>query len=212
MRKEHIVKMFEALKKRSPTPTTELRYGNTYQLLVAVSLSAQSTDKGVNAATPALFAEVKTPADMLQLGEEKLRRHIQTIGLYRSKARHVMAAARMLESQFGGKVPKKREELQSLPGVGRKTANVILNTAFGLPTIAVDTHVFRVANRTGIAPGKTPEEVEEKLTRRIPLRYRQNAHHWLILHGRHTCKARTPQCSACPLTQWCPRAPSPKLN
>ena len=212
MRKEHIVKMFEALKKRSPTPTTELRYGNTYQLLVAVSLSAQSTDKGVNAATPALFAEVKTPADMLQLGEEKLRRHIQTIGLYRSKARHVMAAARMLESQFGGKVPKKREELQSLPGVGRKTANVILNTAFGLPTIAVDTHVFRVANRTGIAPGKTPEEVEEKLMHRIPPRYRQNAHHWLILHGRHTCKARTPQCSICPLTQWCPRAPSPKLN
>ena len=168
MRKEHIVKMFEALKKRSPTPTTELRYGNTYQLLVAVSLSAQSTDKGVNAATPALFAEVKTPADMLRLGEEKLRRHIQTIGLYRSKARHVMAAARMLESQFGGKVPNKREELQSLPGVGRKTANVILNTAFGLPTIAVDTHVFRVANRTGIAPGKTPEEVEEKLMHRIP--------------------------------------------
>ena len=212
MRKEHIVKMFEALKKRSPTPTTELRYGNTYQLLVAVSLSAQSTDKGVNAATPALFAEVKTPADMLQLGEESLRRHIQTIGLYRSKARHVMAAARILESQFGGKVPNKREELQSLPGVGRKTANVILNTAFGLPTIAVDTHVFRVANRTGIAPGKTPEEVEEKLTRRIPPRYRQNAHHWLILHGRHTCKARTPQCSTCPLTQWCPRAPSPKLG
>ena len=212
MRKEHIVKMFEALKKRSPTPTTELRYGNTYQLLVAVSLSAQSTDKGVNAATPVLFAEVKTPADMLQLGEEKLRRHIQTIGLYRSKARHVMAAARMLESQFGGKVPKKREELQSLPGVGRKTANVILNTAFGLPTIAVDTHVFRVANRTGIAPGKTPEEVEEKLMHRIPPRYRQNAHHWLILHGRHICKARTPQCSACPLTQWCPRAFAPKLN
>ena len=212
MRKEHIVKMFEALKKRSPTPTTELRYGNTYQLLVAVSLSAQSTDKGVNAATPALFAEVKTPADMLRLGEEKLRRHIQTIGLYRSKARHVMAAARMLESQFGGKVPKKREELQSLPGVGRKTANVILNTAFGLPTIAVDTHVFRVANRTGIAPGKTPEEVEEKLMHRIPPRYRQNAHHWLILHGRHICKARTPQCSACPLTQWCPRAFAPKLN
>ncbi|MGD2076213.1 MAG: endonuclease III, partial [Gammaproteobacteria bacterium] len=180
-----------------------LKYGNAYQLLVAVVLSAQSTDVGVNKATQALFRKVKTPQAMLALGEDGLKQHIRTLGLYNNKAKNIMAASRILVDQYGGVVSPQREALESLPGVGRKTANVILNTAFGLPTIAVDTHIFRVCNRTGIAPGKNVKEVERKLLRLVPGEFRKDAHHWLILHGRYTCIARRPRCASCVIEDLC---------
>jgi endonuclease-3 len=188
---------FARLKKLDPEPKTELQYVNPYTLLVAVVLSAQATDKGVNKATAPLFKTVKTPEQMLALGEEKLADAIKTIGLYRGKAKNVIALSKILVEQHGGKVPKTREALQALPGVGRKTANVVLNVAFGEPTIAVDTHIFRVSNRTGLASGKDVVEVEEKLERVVPDAYKLHAHHWLILHGRYTCVARKPLCPTC---------------
>ena len=194
---------FAVLKSHNPNPTTELKYGNHYQLLVAVVLSAQSTDVGVNRATRELFAKIKTPADMLKLGEKGLAKHISSVGLYKTKARNVLALSSILTKQHGGKVPRSREELEALPGVGRKTANVVLNTAFGEPTMAVDTHIFRVSNRTGLAPGKNVREVEDGLMRAVPKEYLQNAHHWLILHGRYVCKARTPMCAQCEVRKYC---------
>jgi endonuclease-3 len=195
--------IFERLREANPHPTTELRYGNPFQLLVAVTLSAQSTDVGVNKATAALFKKVKTPAAMLKLGEAGLRDYIKTIGLFNTKASNIIKACRILVEQHGGKVPEDREALEALPGVGRKTANVVLNTAFGHPTIAVDTHIFRVANRTGIAPGKNVVEVEKRLLRLVPEEFRQDAHHWLILHGRYTCVARKPRCQSCTIFDLC---------
>ena len=194
---------FARLQRENPSPTTELVYHNHYQLLVAVILSAQATDKGVNAATNRLFKKVRTPEEMLTLGEKSLVNDIRTIGLFRNKAKHLIAMSEQLVRRHGGKVPKTREDLEALPGVGRKTANVILNTAFGEPTIAVDTHIFRVANRTGLAPGKTVREVEEGLLAAVPGQYRKNAHHWLILLGRYVCKARQPLCHECPVRKWC---------
>src|SRR3954470_8124545 len=185
---------FRRFRKASPAPTTELNSINPYTLLVAVVLSAQATDAGVNKATPALFAAADTPEKMVALGEERVRDFIKTIGLYRGKAKNVVELSRRLVAEHGGKVPREREALEALPGVGRKTANVVLNVAFGEKTIAVDTHIFRVANRTGLAPGKTPLEVELGLEKRVPEPYVQHAHHWLILHGRYTCKARKPDC------------------
>lgn len=196
-------RFFAVLQRRNPHPTTELLYGNHYQLLIAVVLSAQATDKGVNRATRDLFAKIQTPAQMLKLGEDELIVHVRTIGLFRAKAKNIITLSQMLVSQHGGVVPKTRESLQALPGVGRKTANVVLNTAFGIPVIAVDTHIFRVANRTGLGPGKNPVVVEENLMRAVPDKYKQNAHHWLILHGRHICKARRPLCGECPVYRWC---------
>ncbi|MCX7676980.1 MAG: endonuclease III, partial [Alteraurantiacibacter sp.] len=187
----------------NPAPETELEYGNPYQLLVAVTLSAQATDVGVNKATRALFAKVKTPQQMLDLGEEGLKEHIKTIGLFNSKARNLIAMARLLVERFGGQVPATREELMMLPGVGRKTANVVLNCAFGQETFAVDTHIFRVGNRTGLARGKTPDQVEARLEKRVPQPFRLHAHHWLILHGRYVCKARTPECWRCKVVDLC---------
>jgi len=195
--------IFARLEAANPHPTTELEYGNTYQLLVAVILSAQSTDKGVNRATRELFRKVKTPQDMLALGEAGLKRHIRTIGLYNTKARNIIRMSRILVEKHGGEVPRDRRALEALPGVGRKTANVVLNTAFGEPTIAVDTHIFRVANRTGLAPGRNVREVEEKLNRWVPPEYRKDAHHWLILLGRYICTARKPHCSRCPILDLC---------
>ncbi len=197
------VALFTRLQSANPHPTTELHYANPFQLLVAVILSAQATDKSVNLATAPLFKTIRTPAALLALGHERFEQAIRTIGLYRTKARNVMATARILEEQFGGEVPDRREALESLPGVGRKTANVVLNTAFGQPTIAVDTHIFRVANRTGLAPGKTPLEVELKLLRAVPAAFRKDAHHWLILHGRYVCKARQPDCAHCVVVDLC---------
>ncbi|MEM6683277.1 MAG: endonuclease III, partial [Pseudomonadota bacterium] len=194
MKKSDIEAAFERLATAMPEPRTELNYVNTYTLLVAVALSAQSTDVGVNKATKELFKTVHTPQAMLELGEAGLKKHIKTIGLYNSKAKNVMAAARILIEEHGGAVPEDREALERLPGVGRKTANVILNIAFGHSTCAVDTHIFRVSNRMGLAPGKTPLAVEKALMKRVPERYGYYAHHWLILHGRYTCKARTPAC------------------
>lgn len=194
---------FATLQAANPNPTTELHYGNHYQLLVAVVLSAQATDKGVNVATAALFKKIKTPAQMLRLGEDALRGYIKTIGLYRNKARHVIALSAQLVQQHGGQVPANREALQALPGVGRKTANVILNTAFGENTIAVDTHIFRVANRTGLAPGKNVLAVEKQLTKAVPKEFLRHAHHWLILLGRYTCRARRPACPACSVRMQC---------
>ena len=202
--------LFAALQKQNPTPTTELQYGNNYQLLVAVVLSAQSTDIGVNKATAKLFAIVKTPAQMLKLGEEQLARYIRTIGLYRTKAKNIIRLSEILRQDFGGDIPTTREDLQALPGVGRKTANVILNTCFGEPVIAVDTHVFRVSNRTGLAAGKTPAEVETILHKEVPKQFLLHAHHWLILHGRHTCKAQSPQCQPCPIKTQCQWQNKPK--
>ena len=196
-------RFFAILSAAAPAPQTELRYRNTYQLLVAVVLSAQATDVGVNKATAALFRQVRTPASMLELGHDGLVDHIKSIGLFRSKAKHVLALSQLIVDKHGGKVPREREALEALPGVGRKTANVVLNTAFGEPTIAVDTHVFRVANRTGLAPGKTPLAVEAKLEVRVPERYRRHAHHWLILHGRYVCVARKPRCGSCPVRRCC---------
>ena len=196
-------RFFAVLKRHNPLPTTELNYDNPYQLLTAVALSAQATDKGVNRATRALFAAVKTPADMLALGETQLIAHVRSIGLYRTKARNLMATAQILVRQHNGNIPQTREALEALPGVGRKTANVVLNTAFGLPVIAVDTHIFRLANRTGLAPGKNVTAVEEHLMRVVPPVYQKNAHHWLILHGRHVCQARRPLCAQCKVRAYC---------
>ncbi len=195
--------LFRRLQAATPHPTTELHYANPFQLLVAVILSAQATDKSVNLATAPLFRSVKTPADLLAFGQERFESAIRTIGLYRTKARNVLATARILEEQFGGQVPDRRDALESLPGVGRKTANVVLNTAFGQATIAVDTHIFRVANRTGLAPGNTPLAVETKLLKAVPPEFRKDAHHWLILHGRYVCRARNPDCGHCILLDLC---------
>jgi endonuclease-3 len=195
--------IFERLRANNPHPTTELHYGNPFQLLIAVMLSAQSTDVGVNKATRALFKKVKTPHALLQLGEAGLKEYIKTIGLYNTKARNIIRTCSILVEQHQGKVPEDRAALESLPGVGRKTANVVLNTAFGHPTIAVDTHIFRVANRTGIAPGKTVNEVEQRLLRLVPDEFRKDAHHWLILLGRYTCIARKPRCQSCIISDLC---------
>lgn len=195
--------IFARLKKANPRPATELKYRTPYELLVAVVLSAQSTDTGVNRATEKLFPVANTPAAILALGEAGLRPYIKTIGLYNTKAKNILAAAQILIEKHDGKVPQDRESLEALPGVGRKTANVILNTAFGEPTIAVDTHIFRVANRTGLAPGKSVREVEDRLVKFTPDKYRKNAHHWLILHGRYVCKARIPECWRCLIRDLC---------
>ena len=196
-------RFFQLLSSLNPDPRGELDYVNEFTLLVAVVLSAQATDAGVNKATGPLFRIADTPEKMAALGEEALRGHIRTIGLYRNKAKNVIALSEMLLSDFGGRVPDNRDDLMKLPGVGRKTANVVLNIAFGQPTMAVDTHIFRIGNRTGMAPGKTPEDVEKKLVRRIPGKWLQHAHHWLILHGRYVCKARKPDCPDCAVRDLC---------
>jgi len=196
-------KIFERLRSANPNPTTELAYRTPFELLVSVILSAQATDKSVNLATEKLYLEANTPQQFLELGMEGLIEHIRTIGLFRSKAKHILETCRLLVERHGGAVPQSREALEALPGVGRKTANVILNTAFGLPTIAVDTHIFRLANRTGIAPGKDVREVEDKLMKFVPENFRKNAHHWLILHGRYVCKARKPECPKCAIRDLC---------
>ena len=195
--------MFERLRARNPNPTTELEYRSAFELLIAVILSAQATDRSVNLATRKLFTVAGTPAEMLALGEPRLAELIRTIGLYKTKAKNVIATCGLLLERHSGEVPRTREALGALPGVGRKTANVVLNTAFGEPTMAVDTHIFRVANRTGLAPGRTPLAVEKKLMRAVPAAYLMNAHHWLILHGRYLCKARKPDCPACPIADLC---------
>ena len=195
--------IFTRLRAANPEPTTELHYSNPFQLLIAVILSAQSTDVGVNKATRALFRKVKTPRAMLKLGEAALREYIKTIGLFNTKAKNIIKTCAILEELHGGKVPEDRAALEALPGVGRKTANVVLNTAFGHPTIAVDTHIFRVSNRTGIAPGKNVAEVERRLLRLVPDEFRLDAHHWLILHGRYTCIARKPRCQSCCISDLC---------
>ncbi len=197
------IEIFERLKARTPKPTTELEYTNTFELLVAVILSAQATDVSVNNATRRLFAIANTPQCILELGVEELKRYIRTIGLYNSKARNIIKTCRLLLDRFDGQVPADRASLETLPGVGRKTANVILNTAFGQPTIAVDTHIFRVSNRTGIAPGKNVLAVEQKLLKCLPDQYKHDAHHWLILHGRYTCVARKPRCNICIIGDLC---------
>ena len=195
--------IFKRLRRANPAPTTELKYQTPFELLVSVILSAQATDKSVNKATAGLFNVANTPAKILGLGLRGLKRHIKTIGLYNTKATNILKTCRLLLERHGGEVPATREALQALPGVGRKTANVVLNTAFGQPTIAVDTHIFRVANRTGLAPGKNVLTVEHKLLDAVPPRYRKHAHHWLILHGRYTCVARTPRCGACVIYDLC---------
>jgi endonuclease-3 len=215
VKKDQVFEFFRRLAEDNPSPATELDYTNPYTLLVAVVLSAQATDASVNIATRELFKAVKTPEQMLALGEDALRERIKTIGLFNTKAKNVIALSDALIRNFGGDVPPTREELQSLPGVGRKTANVVLNTAFGDETFAVDTHVFRVSNRTGLAPGKTPDEVEAKLEKSVPQPFRRDAHHWLILHGRYTCKARTPECWRCVVADLCrytPKTPAPKAK
>jgi len=203
MKREAIFEFFRRLAETNPAPETELEFGNTYQLLVAVVLSAQATDVGVNKATRALFRGVQTPQQMLELGEDGLKQHIKTIGLFNSKARHVIALSQRLVEEYGGEVPADRDALTALPGVGRKTANVVLNCAFGAETFAVDTHIFRVGNRTGLARGKTPLAVEQQLEKKVPGPFRAGAHHWLILHGRYVCKARTPECWRCPVVDLC---------
>ena len=215
MRKPDVFEFYRRLAESNPAPETELEYVNAYTLLVAVALSAQATDVGVNKATRSLFAKVTTPEQMLELGEEGLKQHIKTIGLFNMKAKNVFAAARILVDEFGGEVPRERDKLEKLPGVGRKTANVVLNVAFGEPTIAVDTHIFRVANRTGLAPGKNPLEVELNLEKSTPEPFITHAHHWVILHGRYICKARTPECWRCPVVDLCafkPKTPAPKAK
>ncbi len=212
MKKADIFEFYRRLAELNPAPRTELDYGNVYQLLVAVVLSAQATDVGVNKATRALFREVLTPAQMVALGEEGLKQHIRTIGLFNSKAKNVIALSEILVRDFGGEVPQDRDILTTLPGVGRKTANVVMNTAFGAETFAVDTHIFRVGNRTGLAQGKTVLDVEKKLEKQTPAPFRRDAHHWLILHGRYICKARRPECWRCPVTDLCrykPKTPAP---
>ena len=196
-------KIFERLQRTNPAPTTELKYRSTFELLIAVMLSAQATDKSVNLATAKLFEVANTPQQMLALGVRGLRRCIRTIGLYNTKAANIIKTCRLLIARHTGDVPRTREELEALPGVGRKTANVILNTAYGESTIAVDTHIFRVANRTGLAPGKTPLAVEKKLMTAVPVEFRRHAHHWLILHGRYTCIARKPHCPTCVIFDLC---------
>ena len=195
--------IFRRLRSADPHPTTELEYATPFELLVSVILSAQATDKSVNLATQKLFRKANTPATILALGEDGLIAYIKTIGLFRAKTKHIMASCRMLIDEFDGEVPRGREALEKLPGVGRKTANVVLNTAFGEPTIAVDTHIFRVANRTSIAPGKNVDVVEKKLMKFVPEEFRKDAHHWLILHGRYVCKARKPECPACVIADLC---------
>jgi len=196
-------KLFERLKAANPTPTTELRYETPFELLIAVILSAQATDKSVNKATAKLFPVANTPQAIAQLGLARLKSYIRTIGLYPTKARHILKTCKLLIEHHHGRVPNTRAELEALPGVGRKTANVVLNTAFGEPTIAVDTHIFRVANRTGLAPGKNVREVEARLLKAVAAEFRQDAHHWLILHGRYTCVARTPHCGRCMIYDLC---------
>ena len=211
MRAEAVEPFFATLKAANPQPETELDYSSVFELLVAVLLSAQATDAGVNRATPRLFAAAPTPQQMLALGEEGIAEHIRTIGLYRTKARHLVQTCRMLVERHGGAVPGTREALQALPGVGRKTANVVLNVAFGEPTMAVDTHIFRVANRTGLAPGKDPLHVEQRLMQRVPAAYAVDAHHWLILLGRYVCQARKPLCAQCLFARGCyfePKTPA----
>jgi endonuclease-3 len=195
--------LFRRLRAANPAPKSELEYRTPFELLVAVVLSAQATDKSVNLATPKLFEAAPTPQAMLALGEERVAGHIRTIGLFRTKAKNVIALSKLLVERHGGEVPATREALEALPGVGRKTANVVLNVAFGEPTIAVDTHIFRVANRTGLAPGKDPREVEDKLMKVVPEAYRRHAHHWLILHGRYVCVARKPGCPQCVIRDLC---------
>jgi endonuclease-3 len=215
MKKAQIFEFFRRLAEDNPSPTTELDYVNPYTLLVAVVLSAQATDASVNLACGPLFKKVKTPRAMVDLGEDACRDAIKTIGLFNTKAKNVIALSQALIDRFGGEVPHTREELMSLPGVGRKTANVVLNTAFGEETFAVDTHVFRVCNRTGLAPGKTPDEVEAKLDKAVPQPFRRDAHHWLILHGRYVCKARMPECWRCVVADLCrykPKTPEPKAK
>ena len=203
MKPPHIESFFATLQAANPMPNTELEYTSVFELLAAVLLSAQATDVGVNKATRKLFPVAGTPQKILDLGLEGLERYIQTIGLYRSKAKHLLATCQILMDQHGGQVPHTREALEALPGVGRKTANVVLNVAFGEPTMAVDTHLFRLGNRTGLAPGKTPYEVELKLLKRIPPKYLVDAHHWLILHGRYVCQARKPLCHQCGVAAYC---------
>lgn len=200
---DEIFEFYRILAEDNPNPETELNYGNDYQLLVAVTLSAQSTDIGVNKATKKLFEMVTRPDQMVALGVDGLKEHIKTIGLYNSKAKNVIALSQILVAQYDGEVPQDRDALEELPGVGRKTANVVMNTAFGAETFAVDTHIFRVGNRTGIARGKMPLAVEKSLDKRTPAPFRVNAHHWLILHGRYICKARTPECWRCPVVHIC---------
>ncbi len=203
MKREQVFEFFRRLAESNPSPTTELEYSNPYTLLVAVVLSAQATDTSVNIACRPLFARISTPRQMVDLGEDAFRGAIRTIGLFNTKAKNVIALSQALIDRFGSEVPRTREDLESLPGVGRKTANVVLNTAFGEETFAVDTHVFRVCNRTGLAPGKTVDEVEAKLEKIVPQPFRRDAHHWLILHGRYTCKARLPECWRCPVSDLC---------
>lgn len=203
MKRDDVTELFRRLRELNPAPTTELRYRTPFELLVAVILSAQATDVGVNKATRRLFAVANTPAGVLALGEQGLKRHIATIGLYNTKARNILAMCKLLLERHGGAVPRTRAELEALPGVGRKTANVILNTVYGEPTIAVDTHIFRVCNRTGLARGKTVRAVEDKLLRVVPDEYKAGAHHWLILRGRYVCTARKPRCPECPVRDLC---------
>jgi len=198
-----IREIFTRFKAANPHPTTELEYDSPFELLIAVILSAQATDKGVNLATRKLFPKANTPQKILALGEQGLQDYIKSIGLYKTKAKNILATCAMLIQHYGGEVPKTREQLEKLPGVGRKTANVMLNTAFGEPTMAVDTHIFRVANRTGIAPGKNVREVEQKLLKNVPEEFRHDAHHWLILHGRYICVARKPMCAVCIINDLC---------
>jgi endonuclease-3 len=203
MKRADVAELFRRLREPDPEPTTELEYRTPFELLVAVILSAQATDVGVNKATKRLFPVAHTPAEILALGEDGLKRYISTIGLYNAKTRNIIATCTLLLERHGGRVPRNREELEKLPGVGRKTANVILNTVFGEPTIAVDTHIFRVCNRTGLAPGKTVRIVEDKLQKVVPEEFKLGAHHWLILHGRYVCIARKPKCPTCPIRDLC---------
>ena len=203
MKRADVIELFRRLRELDPHPTTELAYSTPFELLVAVVLSAQATDVGVNKATRKLYPVANTPQSLLDLGEENLKCYIGTIGLFNAKAKNVIALCRLLLERHGGEVPRSREALEALPGVGRKTANVVLNTAFGEPTIAVDTHIFRVANRTGLAPGKDVRAVEDKLEKAIPAEFKQDAHHWLILHGRYVCKARKPDCPHCVIRDLC---------
>lgn len=215
MNRDKRIRIFSRLRHENPHPTTELEYTTPFELLVAVLLSAQATDRSVNLATRKLFAVARTPQALLALGEDGVCEFIRTIGLYRSKARHLIQTCALLIEHHDGQVPTEREALEALPGVGRKTANVVLNTAFGQPTIAVDTHIFRVSNRTGIAPGRTPFEVEDRLMRLVPDEFRQDAHHWLILHGRYVCKARKPECWRCLIRDDCEfrrKTPAPAAN
>ena len=215
MKKDQVFEFYRRLAELNPEPEGELEWSSPYTLLVAVALSAQATDVSVNLATRKLFAIADTPGKMIALGEDRVREHIKTIGLFNTKAKNVMAMARQLIAEFGGEVPNDRVSLERLPGVGRKTANVVLNIAFGQPLIAVDTHIFRVGNRTGLAPGKTPLMVEEKLEKVTPSLFKRHAHHWLILHGRYICKARRPECWRCPVADLCrytPKTPAPKKS